>query len=463
MNAISRQSHALGRSGLPRLLGWRVESLAWQVLLGVGVIAGVIALQWLLGERAPGALSATLVFPAILIASLLGGWRGGSLAAVLGLLMRAISLSAAAPANGETVRLVNFALFAIASAIVVLIGVYLRWLLYRLRNARDAMQAQSLHYRTLFETVPEGFAICDAIRGPDGRLVDYTIVEINPALQRLLDVGPEVIGARLTSSPGNWARWLEVCDQALRTGEPVVFERFNRATHSWHEVHVSRLTDFRMAQFFFDITERKRGEAIKDEQFDELNHRVKNNLAMVSGLLQLQARGAPNRVRDELLKAASRVQSIAEVHDSLSRGAAVDRVNFGTYLRNLCASLRRSLALEERIVLEVVAEPEDLPLDTAISLAMVVNELVTNAVKYACPHGQPGRIAVGFSRSPDGFLLTVRDHGDGLPPDVAGAGGLGMRLVRSLLEQLGAQISVENGGGATFSINIPAEHMAAQP
>jgi two-component sensor histidine kinase len=102
-------------------------------------------------------------------------------------------------------------------------------------------------------------------------------------------------------------------------------------------------------------------------------------------------------------------------------------------------------------------------LDTAISLAMVVNELVTNAVKYACPHGQPGRIAVGFSRSPDGFLLTVRDHGDGLPPDVAGAGGLGMRLVRSLLEQLGAQISVENGGGATFSINIPAEHMAAQP
>jgi two-component sensor histidine kinase len=460
MKGVSR--HALGASAAPRLLGWCVEGLAWQVLLGVGVIAVVIALQWPLSERALGALSATLVFPAILIASLLGGWRAGSLAAALGLLMRAISLSAAASASGETARVVNFALFAIASAVVVVIGVYLRWLLRRLRNARDAMQAQSLHYRTLFETVPEGFAICDAIRGPDGRLVDYTIVEINPALQRLLEVGPEVVGTRLTASPGDWTRWLEVCDRALRTGDPVVFERFNRATHLWHEVHVSRLTDTRMAQFFFDITERKRSEARQAEQFDELNHRVKNNLAMVSGLLQLQARAAPGRVRDELLKAASRVQSIAEVHDSLSRGAAVDRVNFGTYLQDLCASLRRSLALEERTVLEVVAEPEDLPSDTAISLGMVVNELVTNAVKYACPRGEPGRIAVGFSRGPDGFLLTVRDHGEGLPPEVVDAGGLGMHLVRSLLEQLGAEISVENRGGATFSINIPAEHMAAQ-
>ena len=462
MNAISRQSHALGASRPPRLLDWRIEGLIWQVLLGVGVIAGVIALQWLLGERAPGALSVTLVFPAILIASLIGGWRAGSLAAVLGLLMRAISLSAMEPSSGETVRVVNFVLFAVASAVVVLIGVYLRWLLYRLRDARDAMQAQSLHYRTLFETVPEGFAICDAIRDPDGRLVDYTIVEINPALQRLLEVGPEVIGTRLTANPGNWTRWLEVCDRALTTGEPVVFERFNRATNLWHEVHVSRLTGTRMAQFFFDITERKRGEARQAEQFDELNHRVKNNLAMVSGLLQLQARGAPGRVRDELLKAASRVQSIAEVHDSLSRGAAVDRVNFGTYLQDLCASLRRSLDLEERIVLEVVAEPEVLPLDTAISLGMVVNELVTNAVKYGCPPGELGRIAVCFSLSPDGFLLRVRDHGSGLPPDAAGGGGLGMRLVRSLLEQLGGEMKVENGGGATFLISVPSEDRATQ-
>lgn len=464
MDGVSRQSKRRAFSGgaVPRLLDWRVEGFFAQLALGVGAMVVVIALEWLLGEKAPGALSATLVFPAILIASLLGGWRSGGLAAALGLLIRAIALSSTPFNVPESVRVISFALFAVASGAVVLIGIYLRWLLQRLRRSRDAVQAQSLHYRTLFETIPEGFAICDAIRGPDGRLVDYTVVEINPALQRLLNVGPEAVGARLTANPGNWTRWLQVCERALTTGEPVSFERFNRQSDLWHEVHISRITDTRMAQFFFDITERKRSEARQAEQFDELNHRVKNNLAMVSGLLQLQARGASDKTRGELLKAASRVQSIAEVHDSLSRGAAADRVDFGTYLQDLCESLKRSLAIEDRITLEVVSEPEMLSLDAAISLGMVVNELVTNAVKYAYPDGAHGDIFVGFARDEDGLVLSVRDRGPGLPEDAVSAGGLGMRLVRSLLDQLGGELSVSAEHGAWFKIRLPAEQLAVQ-
>src|SRR5579863_7503900 len=95
MDEVSRPSErrAVGSGALPRLLDWRVEGFVAQLALGAGAILLVIGLEWLLGEKAPGALSATLVFPAILIASLLGGWRSGGLAAALGLLIRAIALS----------------------------------------------------------------------------------------------------------------------------------------------------------------------------------------------------------------------------------------------------------------------------------------------------------------------------------------------------------------------------------
>lgn len=99
-------------------------------------------------------------------------------------------------------------------------------------------------------------------------------------------------------------------------------------------------------------------------------------------------------------------------------------------------------------------------METAISLGMVVNELVTNAVKYAYPNGEAGTITVTFGRVGDRLTLTVGDHGQGLASDPA-IGGLGMRLVRSLLDQLGGEIRVHNDGGAAFEITLPVEAEAA--
>ncbi|HEY2178143.1 MAG TPA: sensor histidine kinase, partial [Caulobacteraceae bacterium] len=321
-----------------------------------------------------------------------------------------------------------------------------------------ALAQQDISYRTLFGTMSEGFAICEAIRDETDQLVDYTVVEINPALQRMLNVGPDSIGARLSDTPGNWTNWLSVCNRVLTTGEPISFERYNRASKQWHEVHLSRLTEDRMAQFFFDITERKAGEAKQAELFDELNHRVKNNLAMVASLLQLQARGSAKAVSEQLIKAAARVQGIAEVHDALSRGASRDAVDFGAYLQDLCATLRRTLITDERIHLSVETESVILSVDVAIPLGMVVNELVTNSVKYAYPAGQSGTIDVGFGREDGRVKLSVRDLGPGLPDGMTrGEGGLGMRLVHSLVAQIGADMAVSGGEGAEFEIRLAAE------
>jgi two-component sensor histidine kinase len=437
----------------------RLDKLSAQLALAIAAVTVAFVATWALARLLPGVKSTSLYMPAILLASLIGGVRSGVAAAVLALVASMLLLSARFGVQlAPDPRLpIDLTLFALAAGAVVVGGSYARWLYDSLRRNRDELDQRSLHYRNLFETMTEGYAVCEAIRDEHGKLVDYTVVEMNSALQRMLGVGAEAIGSRLSDTPIDWGAWLQICEHVLNTGSPFSFERQNRPTRQWHEVRVSRLSRSTMAQFFFEITARKAAETRQSELFDELNHRVKNNLAMVAGLLQLQARESEPAVAGELLKAATRVHSIAEVHSALSRETQGDEVEFGGYLEDLCEGLARSPITEDRVELTVEAQSAVLPVDTAISLGMVVNELVTNAAKYAYPHPDRGRIEVGFRRDDAVLVLSVSDFGRGLPPEAQGrGGGLGMRLVRSLADQTGAELIVTNEGGARFEIRLPA-------
>ena len=132
-------------------------------------------------------------------------------------------------------------------------------------------------------------------------------------------------------------------------------------------------------------------------------------------------------------------------------------------MTDLCASLSRSLATDGRIELTVAAEAVDLPLDTVIPLGMVVNELVTNAIKHAYPPPQTGLVSVDFRGDGDGFRLVVEDGGRGLPEAaLANAGGLGMTLVNSLVGQVHGKMVIRHRPGAVFEITFPAA-AAANP
>jgi PAS domain S-box-containing protein len=321
----------------------------------------------------------------------------------------------------------------------------------------SAQRERDLHYAALIRSMSEGFALCEAIWDDDGALADYKIIEINPALQAMLGVGPEVTGTRLSDSGSTDARWLAVCQRALATGEPVGFDFHNQATGRWHEIRVNRVASDCMAQFFFDITDRKRAEARQETLFNELNHRVKNNLAIVSGLLTLQAQGAEPEVRQHLMKAVDRVQSISEVHGSLHKGDRTEDLDFGPYLEQLCQRLAVSLCEDGRISIDVTAQSAAISIDHAVPLGMAVNELVTNAAKYAYRPPEKGSISVSFARVGDELLLSVRDSGKGLSQgDEKRAKGLGMKLVRSVVAQVGGEIETEVGPGATFTIRLPA-------
>jgi PAS domain S-box-containing protein len=320
-------------------------------------------------------------------------------------------------------------------------------------------EERQLSFAALLENMNEGFAMCEAIWDAKGHLADYTILEMNPALQRMLGVGPEVVGTKLNDSAGDWTDWLKLCSRVLKTGEPASFEIHTQGVDLWHEIRVTRVSETRMAQLFFDITERKRAEARQTELFDELNHRVNNNLTLVSSILRMKARESDSDVvRDQLFRADSRVQSIAQVHKALYRGARKDAVDFGAYLQDLCGGVKEALADDTRVEVRVEAEAISLSVDTAIPLGMVVNELVTNAVKYAYPPPDKGLILVRFVRVGDGLVLSVRDSGRGLPGHAESrvSGGLGMKLVKSLVAQVQGKLITLGPPGAAFEITLAA-------
>jgi two-component sensor histidine kinase len=449
-----RNGPSAPRAGRPSARGWTLDLAVVVGLVGLASL-GRWGLGYLFHTNGPFAL----YFPAVLLCAILRGWRIGAVGAVLSAAcawLLFMPQDAAASHTGAASP-GNLVMAGATALTMVVTGGYARTLLTRIERRYHALADTHLYYDALFETMSEGFALCAAIRDRDGKLIDYTIVDMNPALRRMLDVGPEAIGSKLSDAPGDRTDWLELCDGVLKTGQPANVEIHNEATDSWHEIRVTRVTETRMAHLFFDVTERKKAELRQARLFDELNHRVSNNLALVSSVLQMKARAADHEVvRDQLLKADARVQSIAQVHRSLLRGARRDDVEFGAYLEDLCASVEHSLLLDDRTRIEVDAEPAVVALDTAIPLGMIVNELVTNAVKYAYAPMEDGLIRVRFGHEDGEFLLSVGDSGRGLPTEVEGGpGGLGMKLVKSLVAQVKGDLQIRRTPGVTFEIRFP--------
>lgn len=323
------------------------------------------------------------------------------------------------------------------------------------RDGRRRQEDPGELYRTLFETMSEGFVICEVIRDASGRLVDYWVRDANPAFRRRAPGAANMVGRRfLEMRPNTHPRWFTACHVALTKGEPVRFEFWDDQALRWYDVHMTRLSDDEVGQFYIDITERKKAERYQAELFDELNHRVKNNLTIVSGVLTMQARASADAaVRGQLLKAVDRIQSIADLHASLYRSGGKDEVEAQRYLEELCERLSRTLLEGRDVRLDLHAEPLTLPLDQAVQLGIIVNELVTNAAKHAYPEAGKGVIWVRLGRAEGGLRLRVSDLGRGLAPDTAS--GLGMRLVRSLVERAGGEVKVEGARGASVEVRLP--------
>jgi PAS domain S-box-containing protein len=195
---------------------------------------------------------------------------------------------------------------------------------------------------------------------------------------------------------------------------------------------------------------------------EEVHHRVKNNLQVISSLINVQVRSLEDEAsREALRECQTRVQAMGLIHEKLYQSKDFARVPFAEYTRSLAANVFHATGVSpEGIALELAIEDVALALDRAIPCGLILNELITNALKHAFPSGRSGTIRVELGWAPGGAVrLVVADDGVGLPSrvDVRDSPSLGLHLVRMLSHQLDATIEVETTRGTCFRLTIPLE------
>jgi len=338
-----------------------------------------------------------------------------------------------------------------------------------MRHAAAAWESEQ-RFRIMAEAVP---AILFTIT-PDGRC-DF----INRRFTECTGMEPaEALGPGWTVAlhPADAEQNAERWRLAVARGEPFENEcRLRRADGSYCWFMVRSLpirredgTIIKWVGSCTDIDELKRlNEALqktakqKDVLLREVNHRIKNNLQLIASLLSLQSRTVPEPARQRFAEAIERIHAVAQVYQRLYQAAeANERVEFGPYLREFCASLADTLSSSERTVrLSVDAAEVELPTNQVIPLGLIINELVTNAFKYAYADGTGGTVCVQSRCEPEGWLrITVIDDGIGLPagfrPETSAT--VGMKVVRALTKQLRGRFElVPTERGATFQVRVP--------
>ena len=205
--------------------------------------------------------------------------------------------------------------------------------------------------------------------------------------------------------------------------------------------------------------------AQKEVLLQEVHHRVKNNLQVIASLINMQIRQVSEAsARAALQECQTRIQAIALIHQTLYQSQDYSRIPFGEYVKTLARNVFHASGAPQNVSLEVHAEPLALPVDRAIPCGLIVNELLTNALKHAFPAGRRGALHVSLAQGPAGqVVLSVADDGAGLPADfdTRKSSTLGMQLVTTLVEQIDARLSITGPPGARFVVTIPARQEPA--
>jgi two-component sensor histidine kinase len=213
--------------------------------------------------------------------------------------------------------------------------------------------------------------------------------------------------------------------------------------------------------YAFDITARKRAEeeyqrAVEEKQFlmNELNHRVKNNLLMISSLLSMKNAILGDRV--DLSDIKSQIEAIRIVHEQLFQTEEVTHINIRNYFQELLETIFTSFT-SKPVEIDNRVETVELPTKPAISLALILNEIATNAIKHGFNEEEPPRFTVTMQSDGTGnHTLSMENSGNPLPPDIdiETADTLGLQLIRSLVHQLEGDIEISSRQPPRFTLRF---------
>ncbi|WP_052309984.1 histidine kinase N-terminal 7TM domain-containing protein [Methanocella arvoryzae] len=362
--------------------------------------------------------------------------------------------------------------------------------------------AWSIYHQQLFPLVPVAKELL--VRSmPDGMLVldkDGRLVDQNPAAESLLGITGDSLGQSAEKVLSRWPGLID-CINLGTTTEIVVSEA---DAQTWLDVRVSTIDDgpgkfYGRLVALRDITQHKLSEeaitrsneslrveiaerkqvekalqaeievrrqaeekleiSLKEKELllKEIHHRVKNNLQIISSLMNLQISTMTNEAaRASLKESQNRIKSMALIHEQLYLSRDLASIDFKGYVANLISFWARSYVIRPEVTFVARIDDISLDIDTAIPCGLIINELISNSLKYAFVGGQPGTIEVAMTWAGGGYRLSVSDDGIGLPSglDFRNTTTLGMQLVVTLTEQLGGLIEHPDGPGTTFIITF---------
>ena len=361
------------------------------------------------------------------------------------------------------------------------------------RESEQAIRQSEERFRVLFEMMTEGFAIDEIIFDKSGRGCDLRYLEVNPAFERHTGLKRSEILGRTTLElfPDAEPFWFECFGKVASTGIPAHFQARFGPLDRWFEVSAYRTEPGRVATVFFDITERKRAdEAVedanrrKDEFLATLAHELRNPLAPLRNGLQIMQLAGGDRAAVEQARAMMERQLGQMVHlvddlldlSRISLGKVVlrtERVELGKVIHQAVETSRPHID-ESGHELRVELAPQFIYVDADVTrLAQVISNLLNNAAKYT---ERGGRITLSALRQRNVAVVTVHDTGVGIPPHMLprvfdmftqvdrtiersrGGLGIGLSIVKSLIELHGGSVEAKSGGhgkGSEFIIRLP--------
>ncbi len=309
-------------------------------------------------------------------------------------------------------------------------------------------------------------AIC--IYSPEGNAVTA-----NERFYRIQNVSPDDVAGKYNIFSGMEAMGISGSAVAkLKNGETVVVKDLHyprdglRLTVKIYPTYAADGAISGYISIFEDITERVCNEekirASLDEKnvlLKEIHHRVKNNLQIISSLLNLQSSYISDPVAlGYFEESQNRVKSMALVHERLYQSENLSRINFTDYINNLARSLFLSYNIGAgKVRMNIEAENHYINIDKAISCGLILNELLTNSLKYAFPGDRTGVISVRMSVANSRCIMTISDDGVGFPEDIdfQNTATLGMQLIVMLTSQIDGTIELDRSAGTHFTITFP--------
>ena len=204
------------------------------------------------------------------------------------------------------------------------------------------------------------------------------------------------------------------------------------------------------------LSDQRRAASEREVLLREVYHRVKNNLQIVQSLLRLGSRDLTPMQREPFENAVRRIGAMARVHTLLYNSPDLASIDFKDYLDELLRELAEGFGAEERaIASELRSASMRLPLDTAVPLAFIAVEILTNAFKHAFPPGRPGRITVDVEHHGDRAMLRIEDDGVGIVMEPGARRALGLTIVRKLVQQIGGELEEPAQGSSSFVVRFP--------